>query len=872
MDSITDFIAQFFPSKKIGTSMPLIADVQRALRQIFGNADAYVPMPKTMFVIQPQEDQLWGYPVIRNAKLVNALYAYLQQEIANQAAVLLKQKKKGDAIVGGREYELARNAYIEELQTTLDACVLNSLGQKFAEIFWLDHSLDVADAISKVRKKVIEIDPKLGQTDGEIIRYRVLARYLETADQALEKVLASLGSEFAGSANDYRSPLYKMMRDNVLIFSEVPTVLKLDDLEAFVAGYLGKDFEKFRKQVDKFRDTAAHLIKKDAVVRALVGDLWPSIENPEQARGDAYLLDQRFRRILFAHPKVSPKDFPADFQETLGVIATRLVQYDLIHYFRSLIKRCIKSKEYSGCYNLESDKNVVFDDATRPMNFAHPLVLDNFVRRFGLVYDITSFSQTYFEIKATTAGKERAAATQMFKFQEALNALPIRFQVRFEKFLGDGSFYSSRKARSLLECAVVIQETYARACSEGFPFNKGLRIALNWSYYYLLPLRTQTTKQGLSYDFFGPGLIELTRLTSGKTTKEVAEIKDLLVGHGYPVEVVHKFFSHIERVLGAEQSAANRKETENRKFYVLVDEKGNLVNEGIVATRQFIERLSEEVGNPELRLIRWRGRVMGGFVSPALERWVALREAGLVRLKGLDPFMAYEVMDFSKEDRQNGEFEEARPPEGKNLADLVLGEEQVGEEDGYLTAAGKPAPAAPAQQAHYAPPQAPPAQPPRPAETNNLTNLETSDMEILETIPLNPVPAAAAPERAPVPAPKPVLPPPPAQETSPGEITSPSVSIASAPAAAAPVGLDIACFVYEIEPGKGKYFVVGRFDRKRKVLENAVVEPKEVRITDRERIANIYRQLERQPGRAKERIDLTPYARAKDFKLIVLGP
>ncbi len=836
MESIGEFFNQNYPSSKFGTTLTCVADVQEGLKDVFGDPDEYFPIPRTVIVSLPREELSFGYAVVRSPRLVNKLFAYLQREIINQAAIFLKQSAGSpDVIVGGREYESARADYQQELQRVLEACILNSFGQKFTEVFWLDHSMDVADAISKVRNKILEIDKKLAQHSGDQIRYRVFSRFMETADQALEAVIRSLGQVTQTASQDYRSLLFRMMRENVLVFTELPARLELDDLESFVRGYLNRDFKELKAFVQRLREGAAELFKKDASFRAFTAAAWPRLKAPADAASLAMLFDSRYRNVLLSHPKFTGKDFPPESRDALAAVAKRMQQYDFIHYFRALVRRCAKSKDLGERYCLETDKAVVFDDATRPLNFGYSAVLDNRVQRFGLVYDITAFSQTYFEIRASSAGREKQSAREMFEFQETLAALPKRYPMRFEKFLGDGAFYSSRKARALVEAAVIIQETYAHARAHGFPFNKGLRIAVNWSHYYLLPLRNQATKQGLTYEFFGPGLIELTRLTSGKASKEVEELKELLMGHGYPAEIVHKFFSHIERVLSAERSPTYRAETENREFFVLVDEKGNLSNEGIVTTRALVEKLSQEVMPSELREIAWRGRRLGGFYAGQIQRWIAIREAGTARLKGLDPFPVFEIIAFTQAQEQEGVFQESRAEASQALSDLVLGQDTLDQSGASMT-----------DEAHV-------------VGVAEEPEISIEDVE-LKLEPVAPAQGAA---------PQPLL----------RQMGTPLAAARPPPAAASPAAppgppatpLEIACFVYEIEPGKGKCFVIGRYNRASRFLENAVIEPKAVQVTDKARIADIYRKLERVPNKAKERIDLNQFAKSKDFNLVLLG-
>src|SRR5207253_4887085 len=136
---------------------------------------------------------------------------------------------------------------------------------------------------------------------------------------------------------------------------------------------------------------------------------------------------------------------------------------------------------------------------------------------------------------------------QMLLFQRRLETIAQRHRLLFEKFLGDGAFYTTRRAIQLVRGAVEIQRFYAEMRKKGFAFNKGLRIALNFGYYRLLPMKAGTDANERITEFYGPGIVELSRLTTGKANKEIEELSSFLIAHGYDQSKVHNFFSPLAR-------------------------------------------------------------------------------------------------------------------------------------------------------------------------------------------------------------------------------------------------------------------------------------------------------------------------------------
>src|SRR5688572_14377363 len=242
----------------------------------------------------------------------------------------------------------------------------------------------------------------------------------------------------------------------------------------------------------------------------------------------------------------------------------------------------------------------------------------------------------------------------MLMFQRKLDAIAERHLLQFEKFLGDGAFYTTRRALRLLRAAVEIQRFYADMKRKGFAFNKGLRIALNYGYYRLLPMRTSYDSNEKITEFYGPGIVELSRLTTGKANKEIEEIATFLVSHGFDQSKVQTFFAPLAQGVDMIDRAQHA-----REYYAYLDGNGHLVNEGIVASLPLLQELSAELAQEAQQLYRIRSP-FGAYVgfAPSIKDidYVGVRHLGMVQLKGLDSIEVGEIVAFTQ-----GEAEEVTP-------------------------------------------------------------------------------------------------------------------------------------------------------------------------------------------------------------------
>ena len=219
------------------------------------------------------------------------------------------------------------------------------------------------------------------------------------------------------------------------------------------------------------------------------------------------------------------------------------------------------------------------------------------VHRFGLIYDISTFSETLGNIRRGGSKEEISSYRQMVLFQRKLESIAERHSLQFEKFLGDGAFYTTRRALRLVRAAVEIQRFYSEMKRKGFAFNKGLRIALNYGYYRLLPMKTVERVERADH-----------RVLRSRHRRAVAphdrqgEQRDRgdrrvpRLARLRPLRTCTSFFAPLARGVDvvdhtSTRASSTRTSTQNN----------NLINEGIVASMTLLQELSTELTNESSR-------------------------------------------------------------------------------------------------------------------------------------------------------------------------------------------------------------------------------------------------------------------------------
>ncbi|HVE70241.1 MAG TPA: hypothetical protein VNI54_02650 [Thermoanaerobaculia bacterium] len=628
----------------------LPAEVDRALSELF--PERLLPQPTKVFPADETQPAVLGFPVADSGvmkELEQKLDRWLSEEIVWQLNRAEPKDRAQSAFI----------AYVTQLMKVAENALVSNLLNDYHAIFWLTHSLDLARHFSALPRRVSALDTQAGRALGDSLKYRIFGRWVSETREQMTQMCARVASMLDGE-EQRGLQFFRLLQDDVLILTEEFVGPDLRELRAFVSGYLRRDFQAFRESFERLRTTATELAQSDRTFRAAL---------PLFAGGEtislALLLDPRFENFLFDHP-AAQNAVSREEREQFQLIARRVREFAVLNQLRRGI---LWMAALPDGQVVSADRRIgaAWSRSTRPMDFGRTGVVDPMVHRFGMIYDISKFSETLGNIRRGGGKEELRSYRHMLVFQRKLDTIARRHLLQFEKFLGDGAFYTTRRAVRIVRAAVEIQRFYTEMKRKGFAFNRGLRIAINYGYYRLLPMKASDADEQIT-EFYGPGIVELSRLTTGKANKEIEELQAFLVAHGYDEHKVQQFFAPLARgvdVVDHTQSA--------REYYAYIDNNGHLVNEGVVASMSLVQELSNELGAEAQPLFRLRSS-FGSYIGfapsiPGVEL-LGVRLLGMVALKGLDKIDVAELVPFAQ-----GDVEDVTPLDAHESLVMLLRQE-----------------------------------------------------------------------------------------------------------------------------------------------------------------------------------------------------
>ena len=623
-------LVTYLESRPDSATFLLGNELGRTVEEIFPRAETLLPKPYKIFPADETQAPALGFPVA-DAPVLRELDAKLDRWLADEVAW---QAGRQQAVK--EKAQLACGVYMTQLMRLAENALMSNLLSDYHAIFWLAHSFDLARQFSSIPRRVSTFDTQTGRTQGDAFKYRIFAKWAADTREAMTQLATKTSSVLDGE-EQRGVQFFRLLTDDVLILTEEFIGPDLRELRSFVNGYLRRDFQSFRDSIERMREIALDLLQRDRTFRAAL-PLFAA--TGDQGISMALLLDTRFQNFLFEQNAIQSAVTRED-REQFQLIARRLREFAILNQLRRGITMMTVTPDNQI---VSTDKRAtVYSRSTRPMDFGRPGVVDPMVHRFGLIYDISNFTETLGNIRRGGRKEEISSYRQMLLFQRKLDSIAVRHLLQFEKFLGDGAFYTTRRALRLVRAAVEIQRCYAEVRRKGFAFNKGVRIALNFGYYRLLPMKG-TGNERIT-EFYGPGIVELSRLTTGKANKEIEEFASFLLTHGYDPGKVQTFFAPLARgvdVIDHTQHA--------REFYAYVNNSGHLVNEGLVASFPLLQELSNELTAEGQQLFRLRApwATYIGF-APSLTglEYIGVRLIGMVSLKGLDEVDVGEIVPFA---------------------------------------------------------------------------------------------------------------------------------------------------------------------------------------------------------------------------------
>jgi hypothetical protein len=570
-------------------------DLRHFMTDAIGRTASIFPIPSKIFLLDELEPKGYGYPLTKSPS-VDDLEVRLQKWLDEELNARGVPSVRANDLLNGYRDQVLRLA-----TNAIDSSVLAD----YHSVFWLLHTQQTARLFTAFVRRAIEAG--MPRDDAERFRYVLHGKWATAIREGNPNVNGFL----------------ELVLDNPLIAVEEFVSPDLRELRGYFLAHLRRDFTAFRRAFDALRGTAIDLIARDRVLRrALVLLGYPDSAIPPVIA----LFDPRVRQLLEEHTAYNATNDVS----VIDIISRRLLELFVV---QSLRRGIIWMTTTADGDNVGDDaEKTVYSRAIRPMNFGRRGVVEPIVFRYGLVYDITSFTETLGEIARGGKGEEQSSYRQMLDFQRELGEITRRFGLQFEKFLGDGAFYTSRRATRSVHAGIAIQQFYSAQRAKGFAFNRGMRIALNYGYYRLLPMQVSSDGTQLM-EFYGPGIVELSRLTTGKTTKELEDMQHLLLSHGYDQSEVYKFFAPLSRSVDHADDAQQQ-----REFYAYINQSGHLVNEGIVVSIPFVKQLSTEIVEDGQKVYRLRTpwTVYLGFpASTEVGGYIGIRLLGSVSLKGI---------------------------------------------------------------------------------------------------------------------------------------------------------------------------------------------------------------------------------------------
>jgi hypothetical protein len=614
------------------------------LRLAVPDPETVLPNPQRIFLDSEEATPLMGFAVLMSddsIALRESLEAYLQAEIEQQVAVAKR------TVSDPKRLDAAWERYKLQLERNTENAVRSSFGRQLPSIFWLYHSIAVSRLFKEMPRRIRRLDLEIGRSQGNLLRYRVYNRFLDRVLAVTYDVAHRVAEEAEEQEQALFPTLLSRMRDNVLILTEDHVSFDLSELDGYFRGFLHFDGKEFRGRLNRLESWLTEQLRVDRELRSTAEHLLRAGHN-STAR-DLFTRPGYVR--MLSERRGYDQDALLDPQQvkTWESLLIKLKEFEILLSLRRMV---LPVRERMGAMTCQAPhipgsgmatRTVTLSTSTRPLDFTTTWVIDPLVRRCGLIYDITDFSAIVSYLGRSGSEDQDTSYRSIFRFQRWVNQMARSRRLQLEKYLGDGALYSGRHPSRLLHLAIELQRYYSRALLEGFPFDRGMRIALNYGEYRLLPVEEGTSGTPRRYEFFGHGIVELSRLVTGKAMREIDEIKNLLIGLGYPAAEVESFFAPALR----QNVDLVDKIEESRHFYCYINPNGTLINEGIVATQQFIQQLEREGSVTHIASARDGNRsyLVLTLGEAANQLLVGLRKLGLASLKGLAKVPVYEIID-----------------------------------------------------------------------------------------------------------------------------------------------------------------------------------------------------------------------------------
>ena len=386
-------------------------DLGRTVDDLFPRAEVLLPQPYSIFPADETQSAGLGFPLAETAimkdletKLDRWLGEEVQWQVGRQAAAREKS-------------QISFGLYLGQLLKIAENAVMSNLLNDYHAVFWLAHSFDLARHFSTIPRRVSALDTNIGRTQGDQLKYRIFSKWTsETREQIT--LLATKAASILDGEEQRAVQFLRMLQDDVLILTEEFVGPDLRELRSFIHGYLRRDFQSFRDGFERMRMTATDLLQRERTFRSALPLFGAS---PDQGITVALLLDARFQQFLFDHPSVQ-NNVTREDREQFQLIARRVREFAVLNQLRRAIVWMSATPD-GQIVSTDRRTGATYSRSTRPIDFGRPGVVDPMVHRFGLIYDISNFSETLGNIRRGGGKEEIRSYRQMLLFQRKMETI-----------------------------------------------------------------------------------------------------------------------------------------------------------------------------------------------------------------------------------------------------------------------------------------------------------------------------------------------------------------------------------------------------------------------------------------------------------------
>ncbi len=615
-------------------------EVQGGWREIFPKLAKTLGSPYPIYCKDEKRIVMRGYPVLLSAgvrKLQAEVEGLIILEVDYRIASVEERESEK------RRLKSRRTRYGKSLEAIIENTLINDYGRGLFDIFLLFHSDEIARSIGQIPNLLQRRYKSRSPVPFDRLSLSIAGVFGDLIQESALTAMNNLKQISHAQVNPGFSTLLGILCQDQLLFLETRIPSDISNISAWVRARLGVDAKELKNACEK----SAKKLRDFADRNTEVGNLITMISGIDfKSLGGRAFFEPRLLDAIEAAGLAMILEIPDSRLKILRDLGIRLKRFE---FLLALRRRVLKmERNGTSIVMVGKDAATPIAPSTRPFDFAAPGVISSAVQRFGLIYDLTSFTQTLEEVRKKGRLEEEKALRFMYIFQSRLEEIRSRRRLNFEKFLGDGAFYSARRGLRVLAAACEIQFLYDELRRSGFPFDLGMRIAINFGSYQLLPMWTREP-QVSGFEFFGHGIVELARLSTGKSTRELEQIADFLIYSGYDPPEVDAFLGPLMQARGKSADI-----TSKRSYSATLDPRGELINEGIVLTLPFLKEIELQIEDRDFWVVECDGLRWVVFeIDPGTRGtlFVGLRHMGVARLKGLEPTELIEAIVWPRKPR-----------------------------------------------------------------------------------------------------------------------------------------------------------------------------------------------------------------------------